>query len=83
MHKTDGNKRLNRYLTPEQRAFLEALPPLTARRESIVEFNRRVAAEVIRRGRALASATGAVWPADLERATLAYLLRNLGIDFSA
>jgi hypothetical protein len=83
VHKTDGNKRLNRYLTSEQRAFLEALPPLTSQRDSIVEFDRRVAAEVIRRGRALAGATGAIWPADLERATLAYLRRTLGVDFDA
>ena len=83
VHKTDGNKRLNRYLTSEQRAFLQALPPLTSQRDSIVEFNRRVAAEMIRRGRALAGATGAIWPADLERATLAYLSRSLGVDFGA
>ena len=78
VHKTDGNKRLNRSLTAEQRAFLQALPPLTSQRDIIVEFNRRVAAEVIRRGKALAAATGASWPADLERATLAYLSRHPG-----
>jgi Polymerase beta, Nucleotidyltransferase len=83
VRKTDGNKRLNRYLTGEQRAFLTALPPLTSERDSIVEFDRRVAAEVIRRGRALAAATGAIWPAGLEQATLAYLSRNLGVDFGA
>jgi hypothetical protein len=82
-HKTDGKKRLNRYLTAEQRAFLQALLPLTSQRDIIVEFNRRVAAEVIRRGKALAAATGASWPADLERATLAYLSRHLGVDFGA
>jgi hypothetical protein len=31
----------------------------------------------------MAGATGAIWPADLERATLAYLSRTLGVDFSA
>jgi hypothetical protein len=32
------------------------------------------------RGRALAAATGARWPADFQQATLAYLQRELGMD---
>jgi len=80
--KSDGNKRLNRYLTAEQRAFLESLPPVAARRDAVLEFDRRVAAEFVRRGRALAAVTGADWPAELEEATLAYLERNLGVGWS-
>src|ERR1051326_6081804 len=57
VQKYDGNKRLNPYLTDEQRAFLESLPPVAATRESVIEFDRLVAAEVSRRGRALAAAT--------------------------
>ncbi len=81
VRKSDGNKRLNRYLTAEQRTFLESLPPVAARRDAVIEFDRRVAAEFIRRGRALAGATGANWPADLEQATVAYLRRSLGTGF--
>jgi hypothetical protein len=81
VRKSDGNKRLNRYLTAEQHAFLESLPPVAARRDAVIEFDRRVAADLIRRGRALAAATGADWPADLEAATLAYLQRQLGADW--
>ena len=80
VHKSDGNKRLNRYLTGEQRAFLEALPPVAAGRASVIEFDRRVAAEFIRRGRALAQRTGADWPAAYERATLDFLKRSLGVE---
>jgi hypothetical protein len=81
VRKSDGAKRLNRYLTAEQRTFLESLPPVAARRDSVIKFNQRVAAEFIRRGRALAATTGADWPSDLEVATLAYLQRELGADW--
>lgn len=80
VRKYDGNKRLNPYLTDEQRWFLEALPPVAASRESVVRFDRLVAFEVSRRGRALAASTGTAWPADFERATHAYLNRELGTD---
>lgn len=83
VRKSDGNKRLNRYLTAEQRAFLESLPPVSTEREAVIEFDRRVAAELIRRGRALAASTGARWPAELEQATVAYLRRSLGAEFGA
>lgn len=81
VHKSDGAKRLNRYLTDDQRAFLEALPPVAADRASVIAHNRVVAAEFIRRGRALADRTGAQWPVAFERATLDYLKRSLGVDF--
>ena len=80
VRKSDGNKRLNPYRTAEQRAVLEGLPPVWADCASVIEFDRLVAAEVSRRGRALAVRTGAAWPAEFERATLAYLRRELGMD---
>lgn len=83
VRKTDGNKRLNPYLTAGQRRFLAELPPVAADRSMIVEFDACVAAEMSRRGRALAAATGAAWPADFERATLDYLRRELGMDVRA
>lgn len=80
IRKTDGNKRLNPYLTGDQRKFLAALPPLSADRDAVIAFDCLVAAEVIRRGRALAAATSAQWPAEFEQATLAYLRRELGME---
>jgi hypothetical protein len=81
VRKQDGNKRLNRYLTASQLAFLESLPPLTASRDSVIRFDQLVAADLIARGRALADRTGARWPADYEQATTAYLRRSLGVRF--
>ncbi len=80
VRKTDGNKRLNPYLTDAQRAVLESLPPVAADHASVIAFDRLVAAEVSRRGRALAARTGAEWPAELERATLDYLRRELELE---
>lgn len=77
----DGTKQLNAHLTGEQRAVLEALPPLTAARSAVLAFDRAVAAEVISRGRTVAGLVGAGWPADLEAATLRYLDRELGSAF--
>lgn len=81
VRKHDGNKRLNRYLTASQLEVLESLPPLTARRDSVIRFDQLVAADLIKRGRALAERTGSPWPADLELATTAYLKRSLDASF--
>jgi hypothetical protein len=81
VRKHDGRKRLNRYLTAGQLAFLESLPPLTATRASVIRFDQLVAADLIQRGRDLAERTGSRWPADLERATTGYLDRCLDVPF--
>ncbi len=83
VRKSDGNKRLNRYLTGEQREFLESLPPVAVDRDAVVGFDRLVAAEFIRRGRPLADRTGARWPADLEDATINYLRANVDPGFGS
>jgi hypothetical protein len=75
--KTDGQKRLYPYLTSSQIAFLEALPPVSSTRSSVIAFDRLVVAEVLRIGEPLAAQTGALWPADFVDATLAYLRRSL------
>jgi hypothetical protein len=77
VHKTDGQKRLYPYLTSSQIAFLEALPPVSSTRSSVIAFDRLVVAEVLRIGEPLAAQTGALWPADFVDATLAYLHRSL------
>jgi hypothetical protein len=81
VRKHDGRKRLNRYLTASQLAFLESLPPLSASRDSVIRFDQLVAADLSARGRAMAERTGARWPADLERATTAYLERCVNVSF--
>ncbi|WP_020522540.1 nucleotidyltransferase domain-containing protein [Catelliglobosispora koreensis] len=77
VRKTDGRKRQNAYLTPDQIAFLESYPPLLHETASILAFDRRTADEVSRRGRLLAERTGQRWPHELEAATITYLRNNL------
>ena len=76
--KSDGAKRLNPYLTREQIQVLHGLPAVASDRESIIRFDQLVAAEMIKRGRPLARATGQTWPEQFEAATLAYLNREIG-----
>jgi hypothetical protein len=66
-------KRLNAYLTPEQRTMLEALPPISAHRDSVIEGHLAVASEFLPRARVLLES----WPHELESATLAHLAREL------
>jgi hypothetical protein len=65
VRKSDGQKRLNPYLTASQIGFLEGLPPVSSTRPSVIAFDRLVAQ------------AGARWPADFVDATLAYLRRSL------
>jgi hypothetical protein len=81
VRKHDGQKRLNRYLTRNQLAFLESLPPLTATPDSVIGFDQLIAADLIARGRDLAERTGSRWPAELEQATTGYLRRCLNVSF--
>ena len=74
-----GVKRLNPFLSGEQRALLESLPALVATLAAVADYETVVAQIVIERGRALAERTGATWPAPLEDATRAHLERELGI----
>ncbi|MET9023829.1 hypothetical protein ABZV93_28025 [Actinopolymorpha sp. NPDC004070] len=81
VHRRGGNKRLNPYLSAEQRTFLESIPAADVSVDGITATIRVLSREFIRRGRALAERTGATWPRDLEDATIAYLLRHVGVDF--
>ena len=71
-------KRLRGYLTDEQNALLLSLPPLAPTIDSVVDSYVALARAFLPRARALASRTGAVWPAEYERATVAYFERMLG-----
>ncbi len=61
-----NGKRLNAFLTDEQRACLESLPPLRATREDVSAFGLAVAGEVLRRARPLFAKYDLDWPTDLE-----------------
>ena len=81
IRRTSGNKRLNVFLTEEQREFLESMPAADVSIDRISAAIRHISAEFIRRGRALAVRSGQVWPQSLEDATIDHLRRHLGIDF--
>lgn len=76
-----GAKRLNAFLTAEQRGTLEALPTATMEWDQIGPALRAVTAEIRRRGRRLAERTGATWPYELEQAALDSVRRQLGVEF--
>jgi hypothetical protein len=61
-----NGKRLNAFLTAEQRACLESLPPLRATREDVAAFGLVVAGEVLRRARPLFAKYNLDWPDALE-----------------
>lgn len=79
VRRSGGVKRLNPFLSAEQRALLESLPPLVATIEAVVAYEVEIARIVIARGRALAAQTDATWPEQLERSTLAHLEGELSL----
>lgn len=74
-----GAKRLNPFLTPEQRALLEGLVPPPPEREALLRANLAVAHVFLPRARALAAQVGAAWPEALEAATRRHLEAELGV----
>ncbi len=72
-----GVKRINQFLTDEQRTALEALPPLSATRDSLVAYMIAAAQLFLPRAQALANAQAATWPEDFLAATRAHLNREL------
>jgi hypothetical protein len=80
MHKQDGAKRLNRYLTAEQREFLAALPPISLNETELRAIQRDLAAGYLFRARRLAVSCNASWPSDLEHAALQLWRRELDIE---
>lgn len=80
VRKTDGAKRLNRYLTAEQIAALESIPPIGSDPAQLVEAHTAIAREYLGRGRRLAARLEEAWPSALERASLDLWWRELAID---
>jgi predicted nucleotidyltransferase len=81
VRRTGGLKRLNAYLSDEQRSCLEAVPAVGCGPVDIVAANRYLCREFVRRGTALAEQTGERWPREFVDATLAHLHRHFGLDF--
>lgn len=70
---------VNAYLTPDQRKALEAIPAVTATRESVLAAGEALAAIFLPLAKELATATGATWPAAFEAATRDHLARSIGL----
>ncbi len=75
-----GALKLNSLLPEAVRRELEELPPLVADRESVVESNLALTRLFLPRARRLHQKLGIDWPEDFERATRAYLLRELELS---
>jgi hypothetical protein len=71
-------KRLRRYLTDEQNAILESLPPLSPTIDSAIDGYVALAEIFLPRARRLAEATGATWPSEYEQASVSYFERSIG-----
>ncbi|MEV8377002.1 aminoglycoside 6-adenylyltransferase [Kribbella sp. NPDC056861] len=81
VRRTGGAKRLNAFLSPEQRRCLEALPPAGHDPAGLIAANQYLCREFIRRGTALAEVTGHPWPQSFVDATLARLREHFAVDF--
>ena len=77
IRKTDGNKRLNPYLTQQQLACLEHLPTPAVSGKAITEACRAITADFVARARPLAEATGSAFPDELLVATNRHLSNHL------
>lgn len=76
-----GKKRLNPYLTDEQRHTLESIPIAGMNMDQILASLHVITREILRRGKALARQTASGWPQGLEDAAMANVERHLGLDF--
>jgi hypothetical protein len=72
-------KRLRRYLTEEQHAVLESLPPLAPTIDSAIDSYVALIEIFLPRARRLAEATGAVWPEAYARAGVAHFEQAVGV----
>lgn len=77
-----GAKRVNAFLTTEQRHTLQSLPTATMEEAPVVAALHVITADIRRRGRRLAERTGATWPRELEQAALQSVRDRLGVDFN-
>jgi hypothetical protein len=73
-------KRLRGYLTAEQNAVVESLPPVSATIDSGIDAYIALAQVFIPRAKALAERVGADWPEAYERASCAFFEQMLGVE---
>ncbi len=76
-----GAKRLNPYLTPDQRAAVEAMPSPGANRAELIAANLALAALFLPLARDTLAKAGAPWPQALEDATRRRLEETLKLTF--
>jgi len=74
-----GAKKLNPYLTADQRAALEALPPAGANREALIGANLALARLFLPLAKDVRAQARTPWPQALETATRAQLQRTLAV----
>ncbi|KQW70870.1 hypothetical protein ASE17_18605 [Phenylobacterium sp. Root77] len=75
-----GAKRLNGFLTLDQRAALEALPVPAAGRAALLTAQGEIARLFLANARPLTQRLGGAWPEAFEAATRAHLRRELGLE---
>jgi hypothetical protein len=80
VRKTDGAKRLNRYLTAEQITAIQAIPPIGSDPEQLIRAHTAIAREYLTRARRLTARLEGSWPTELEQASLRLWQRELGIS---
>lgn len=74
-----GAKRLNGFLSAEQRAALEALPAPAAERAALLAAQAEIARLFLAHARPLAQRLGATWPEAFEAATREHLRREFDL----
>jgi hypothetical protein len=80
IRKVDGAKRLNRYLTAEQIAALQGIPPIGSDPEQLIHAHTAIAREYLTRARRITALLDRPWPTELEQASLDLWRRELGIS---
>jgi predicted nucleotidyltransferase len=82
VRRNSGVKRLNPFLSDEQRATLESIPTAGTDPADIIAANQYICREFITRGTALAERTGGEWPTEFVDATLAHLQKHFHVSFA-
>ncbi len=82
VRRNSGVKRLNAFLSDEQRATLESVPAAGTDLADIIAANQYICRQFITRGTALAERTGAEWPQEFVDVTLAHLQNHFGTSFA-
>ncbi|MBO0883704.1 MAG: hypothetical protein J2P17_25885 [Mycobacterium sp.] len=77
-----GAKRLDPFLTSEQRQTLESLPTVSLDDDQILEAIHVVTRVIRHRAKQLAARTDATWPQELEDAALRRIRSEIGVDFT-